>query len=105
MRISGCSSAVCSSDLKAAVAEALGASNIAFDLDDMTGALTVSESDYHKAKMLLAAEGLPKSAPDGNSMIDSLPMGASRAVEGEKLRRSEERRVGKGCVITGRSRG
>src|SRR3546814_958435 len=41
---------------KAAVAEALGASNIAFDLDDMTGALTVSESDYHKAKMLLAAE-------------------------------------------------
>src|SRR3546814_10250914 len=75
---------------KAAVAEALGASNIAFDLDDMTGALTVSESDYHKAKMLLAAEGLPKSAPDGNSMIDSLPMGASRAVEGEKLRRSEE---------------
>src|SRR3546814_13744093 len=56
----------------------------------MTGALTVSESDYHKAKMLLAAEGLPKSAPDGNSMIDSLPMGASRAVEGEKLRSARE---------------
>src|SRR3546814_14470059 len=76
MRISDWSSDVCSSDL--------------FDLDDMTGALTVSESDYHKAKMLLAAEGLPKSAPDGNSMIDSLPMGASRAVEGEKLRSARE---------------
>lgn len=75
---------------KAAVAEALGTGNIAFDLDDATGALTVSEDDYHKAKMLLAAEGLPKSAPDGNSMIDSLPMGASRAVEGEKLRSARE---------------
>src|SRR3546814_17377686 len=41
-------------------------------------------------KMLLAAEGLPKSAPDGNSMIDSLPMGASRAVEGAKLRSARE---------------
>jgi flagellar M-ring protein FliF len=39
---------------------------------------------------MLASEGLPKSAPDGNSMIDSLPMGASRAVEGEKLRTARE---------------
>ncbi|MBB4642468.1 flagellar basal-body MS-ring/collar protein FliF [Rhizorhapis suberifaciens] len=75
---------------KAAVAEALGASGIAFDLDDATGALTVSEDDYHKAKMALAAEGLPKSAPDGDSLINSLPMGASRAVEGEKLRSARE---------------
>lgn len=75
---------------KAAVAEALGASGIAFDLDDATGALTVSEDDYHKAKMTLAAEGLPKSAPDGDSLINSLPMGASRAVEGEKLRAARE---------------
>lgn len=75
---------------KAAVAEALGASGIAFDLDDATGALTVSEDDYHKAKMTLAAEGLPKSAPDGDSLINSLPMGASRAVEGEKLRSARE---------------
>lgn len=75
---------------KAAVAEALGTSGISFDLDDATGALTVSENDYHKAKMLLAAEGLPKSAPDGDSLINSLPMGASRAVEGEKLRGARE---------------
>ena len=51
---------------------------------------TIAESDYFKAKMMLAAQGLPKSAPDGNSMIDSLPMGASRAVEGEKLRSARE---------------
>jgi flagellar M-ring protein FliF len=52
--------------------------------------MTVAEDDYFKAKMMLAAQGLPKSAPDGNSMIDSLPMGASRAVEGEKLRSARE---------------
>lgn len=75
---------------KAAVATALDSSAIPYTIDDATGALTVSEDDYHKAKMLLAAEGLPKSAPDGNSMIDSLPMGASRAVEGEKLRGARE---------------
>ena len=40
--------------------------------------------------MMLASEGLPKSAPDGNSMIDNMPMGASRAVEGEKLRGARE---------------
>lgn len=75
---------------KAAVAEALGTSGIPFNLDGGTGALTVSEDDYHRAKMLLAAEGLPKSAPDGDSLINSLPMGASRAVEGEKLRAARE---------------
>jgi flagellar M-ring protein FliF len=52
--------------------------------------MTVGQDDYFKAKMMLAAQGLPKSAPDGNSMIDSLPMGASRAVEGEKLRSARE---------------
>lgn len=75
---------------KAAVVEVLGTSNITYDVDQANGAITVAEGDYFKAKMALAAEGLPKSAPDGNSMIDSLPMGASRAVEGEKLRSARE---------------
>jgi len=52
--------------------------------------LTVSDSDYYRAKMLLAQAGLPKSAPDGDSVISSLPMGASRAVEGERLRDARE---------------
>lgn len=75
---------------KAAVAEALGQSKIPYSFDKDSGAITVGEDDYFKAKMALASEGLPKSAPDGNSMIDSLPMGASRAVEGEKLRSARE---------------
>lgn len=75
---------------KAGVVDVLGKNNIPYKLDSSTGAITVSENDYFQAKMMLASEGLPKSAPDGNSMIDSLPMGASRAVEGEKLRSARE---------------
>jgi flagellar M-ring protein FliF len=74
---------------KSAVAQVLDQSGMRYDFDS-SGAMTVAEDDYFKAKMMLAAQGLPKSAPDGNSMIDSLPMGASRAVEGEKLRSARE---------------
>ncbi len=75
---------------QAAVAEVLTKSAIAYDFDKTTGAITVSEDDYFKAKMKLAAEGLPKSAPDGDTLISTMPMGASRAVEGEKLRTARE---------------
>lgn len=75
---------------QAAVAEALGKSSIPYNFDKSTGAITVGEDDYFNAKMKLAAEGLPRSAPSGDSMIDSMPMGASRAVEGEKLRGARE---------------
>ncbi|MDR7154657.1 flagellar M-ring protein FliF [Sphingobium xenophagum] len=74
---------------KSAVAQVLEQAGIPFGFDK-SGGMTVGEDDYFKAKMMLAAQGLPKSAPDGNSMIDSLPMGASRAVEGEKLRSARE---------------
>ncbi|BAI97917.1 flagellar M-ring protein [Sphingobium sp. TA15] len=74
---------------KSAVAQVLDQNGIRYDFDN-SGGMTVGEDEYFKAKMMLAAQGLPKSAPDGNSMIDSLPMGASRAVEGEKLRSARE---------------
>ena len=75
---------------QAAVADVLTKNNITYDFDRSTGAITVAEDDYFNAKMKLAAEGLPKSAPDGDSLISSMPMGASRAVEGEKLRTARE---------------
>jgi len=75
---------------KAAVAEALKAANIPYEIDRGTGSLTVPETSFYQAKMLLAQQGLPKSAPDGDAMISSLPLGASRAVEGEKLRTARE---------------
>ncbi|WP_420146243.1 flagellar basal-body MS-ring/collar protein FliF [Sphingobium sp.] len=74
---------------KSAVAQILDQNGVKYNFDN-SGGMTVGEDDYFKAKMMLAAQGLPKSAPDGNSMIDSLPMGASRAVEGEKLRSARE---------------
>lgn len=75
---------------KAAVVEVLKGAGVAYTLDKDSGALSVSEEDYHQAKMLLAAQGLPKGAPDGAETIASLPLGASRAVEGERLRGARE---------------
>jgi flagellar M-ring protein FliF len=75
---------------KAAVADTLKTAGVNYTLDRSTGALTVSDGDYYRAKMLLAQAGLPKSAPSGDSVMASLPMGASRAVEGERLRDARE---------------
>ena len=75
---------------KAAVADALKAANIPYEVDRGTGSLTVSETSFYQAKMLLAQQGLPKAAPDGDTLMSSLPLGASRAVEGEKLRTARE---------------
>ncbi|WP_342657969.1 flagellar M-ring protein FliF [Sphingomonas sp. NY01] len=75
---------------KQAVTTALNTGNIASRIDDATGALTVSEEDYSKARMLLAGQGLPKEAPGGYAILDQLPMGVSRAVEGERLRQARE---------------
>lgn len=75
---------------KASVVQALDTAGIKYNLDSSTGALTVPEESYYKAKMLLAQQGLPKSAPDGDTLISSLPMGASRAVEGARLQQAQE---------------
>jgi flagellar M-ring protein FliF len=75
---------------KAAVVEALQGAGISHTLDSGSGALTVSEDDYHQARMLLAGQGLPRSAPDGAKVMEELPMGASRAVEGERIRSARQ---------------
>ena len=75
---------------KAAVVAALDQANIRSKLDEGTGALTVGEDDYRRARMLLAGQGRPKAAPGGYAILDQLPMGVSRAVEGERLRQARE---------------
>lgn len=75
---------------KAAAADALGAAGIPYAIDRDTGALTVADDSFYRAKMLLAQQGLPKSAPDGDAMISALPMGASRAVEDQRLQSAHE---------------
>jgi flagellar M-ring protein FliF len=75
---------------KAAVADALASSGIGYTLDPATGAISVDSGKLHEARMLLAGQGLPKAQPSGDAVIASLPMGSSRAVEGETLRGARE---------------
>ena len=75
---------------KASVTAALQAANITSKIDAATGSLTVNEDDYSRARILLAGQGLPKAAPGGYAILDNLPMGVSRAVEGERLRQARE---------------
>jgi len=80
---------------KAAVVQALDQANIKAKVDDSTGALTVGEDDFARARLVLAGQGLPKAAPDGYAILDQLPMGVSRAVEGERLRQARETEIAK----------
>lgn len=75
---------------KAAVADALQAQGIGHAIDPATGALTVDADKVHQARITLAGQGLPKAQPSGDSMIAALPMGSSRAIEGETLRGARE---------------
>ncbi|HEX4739499.1 MAG TPA: flagellar basal-body MS-ring/collar protein FliF [Allosphingosinicella sp.] len=75
---------------KGAVVDALKTGGIRYRIGRDTGNISVSDDDYHQARMLLAQQGLPKSAPDGDDLIKNLPLGASRAVEGERLRTARE---------------
>src|SRR3546814_5643038 len=51
---------------KSAVAQVMDQNGIRYDFD-ISGSMTVGEDDYFKAKLMIAAQGLPQSAPDGNS--------------------------------------
>jgi flagellar M-ring protein FliF len=75
---------------KSAVMQALQSANIPYQVDETSGTLTVSNEDYHAAKIELAGQGLPRTAPSGDTVMSSMPMGASRAVESEKLRTARE---------------
>ena len=80
---------------KAAVTSSLTQAGIKSRVDEGTGALTIAEEDYSRARMLLAGQGLPKAAPGGYAILDQLPMGVSRAVEGERLRQARETELAK----------
>jgi flagellar M-ring protein FliF len=78
---------------RAKVVEALDAGGIGYDIDNSTGALSVSENDLYRARMLVASDaGI--AAPEGASeMLDSMPLGTSRTLEGERLRLAREREL------------
>src|SRR3546814_9513014 len=66
---------------KAAVVEALQAANFDPAVDSLTGSVQVPAGDYHKARMMLAGQGLPHSAPEGYELLNDMPLGASRRSE------------------------
>lgn len=75
---------------KAAISDALRTSGIGFSVDPVSGTLTVDQDMVHQARIALAGQGLPKAQPSGGSMVAELPMGVSRAVEGETLKLARE---------------
>ncbi len=75
---------------KGLVMQNLEAQGIKAKLDPSTGQLLVPRNDYYRAKMQLAAAGLPKASVTGYDLLTSLPLGASRAVEQVKLKQAQE---------------
>ena len=75
---------------RAGVVAALDQAGIAYRIDSGSGALTVAEGDFYKARMLVASDGALASPESGDQMLDKLPMGASRTLEGERLRSARE---------------
>lgn len=75
------------------VVETLAAGGIDYRVDPQTGAISVAEGDYYAASSMVASNGaLP--APEGASeMLDSIPLGSSRTLEGERLRLAREREL------------
>ena len=75
---------------KARALEVLATGGIDARLDPSSGTLTAPADQYHRARMLLATEGLPQGTADGLSAITEMPMGTSRQVEAARLRRMQE---------------
>jgi len=75
---------------RASVVEALDKASIPYRVDNETGALSVDQDDLYRARALVASDGALASPQSGSDMLDNLPMGASRALEGERLRAARE---------------
>ncbi len=76
---------------RADVVAALDKASIGYTIDNSTGTLTVNEGDLYKARMLVASDGALAAPESGKDLLDSLPMGASRTLEGDRLRAAQER--------------
>jgi flagellar M-ring protein FliF len=78
---------------RAKVVETLEQGGISYTIDNGTGMMTVAEDDVYRARMLVASDaGL--SAPEGaTEMLDAIPLGSSRTLEGERMRLAREREL------------
>lgn len=78
---------------RAAVVETLEKAGITYAIDQTSGTLTVGEDDLYQARMLVASDGSLARPDTGAQMLDSMPLGASRTLEGERLRAAREREL------------
>jgi flagellar M-ring protein FliF len=75
---------------RAGVVDALDKANISYHINNQTGAITVDQDELYKARMLVASNGALATPQSGDDLLDKLPMGASRELEGERLRSARE---------------
>lgn len=78
---------------RAQVVAALDKASITYSIDNSTGAVSVGENDLYKARMVAASDGALATPETGTQMLDKLPMGASRTLEGERLLAAREREL------------
>ena len=76
---------------RATVVAALDKASIRYQINNQTGAVTVGEDDLYKARMIAAADGALATPETGEQMIDKLPLGASRTVEGQRMQAARAR--------------
>lgn len=75
---------------RGSVVASLDKALIHYKIDPDSGALTVDESDLYKARMLVAQNGALATPDTTSDALDKLPMGASRALESERLLSARE---------------
>lgn len=78
---------------RAEVIASLDKAAIPYQIDNGTGAITVGEDDLYKARMAAASDGAIATPETGVQMLDKLPMGASRGLEGQRLQAAREREL------------
>ena len=78
---------------RASVVETLERGAIDYTIDNATGTLSVAEDDLYRARMLVASDGSLAVPETGAEMLDAIPLGSSRTLEGERLRNVREREL------------
>jgi flagellar M-ring protein FliF len=78
---------------RAGVTAALDTGGISYDIDPASGSLTVGEDDLYRARMLVASDGALANPDSTSEMLDAIPLGSSRTLEGERLKNVREREL------------
>ncbi|MEM1052501.1 MAG: flagellar basal-body MS-ring/collar protein FliF [Pseudomonadota bacterium] len=78
---------------RAQVVRMLEGGGIDYNIDPSSGILSVSEADLQAARMLVAGEGGIAAPLGASEMLDAIPLGSSRTLEGERLRLAREREL------------